>query len=139
MKINDCEGPCMVLAGAGMCNAGRILHHLKQNLWKPETVVIIVGFQAYGSLGRRLLEGEKRVKIFGEQIAVKARIHSLGGFSAHAGRTDLLRWFEPLADNRPRVILTHGEDKGRQALCQGIKEAHGLECELPEYGETYEI
>jgi metallo-beta-lactamase family protein len=139
MKINDCEGPCMVLAGAGMCNAGRILHHLKQNLWRPETVVIIVGFQAYGSLGRRLLEGEKQVKIFGEKIAVKAKIHSLGGFSAHAGRTDLLRWFEPLAGNRPRVILTHGEDKGRTALCQGIKEKHGLECTLPEYGETHEI
>ncbi|MCU0789385.1 MAG: MBL fold metallo-hydrolase [Verrucomicrobia bacterium] len=121
MKINDCEGPCMVLAGAGMCNAGRILHHLKQNLWRPETVVIIVGFQAYDSLGRRLLEGEQQVKIFGEQIAVKAKIHSLGGFSAHAGRTDLLRWFEPLADNRPR------------------KDAHGLDCELPQYGETCEL
>lgn len=129
----------MVLAGAGMCNAGRILHHLKQNLWRPETVVIIVGFQAYGSLGRLLLEGRDKVKIFGEQIAVKAKIHSLGGFSAHAGRTDLLRWFEPLASNRPRVILTHGEEKGRKALCRGIHEKHGLDCKLPEYGETYEI
>ncbi|MCU0770474.1 MAG: MBL fold metallo-hydrolase [Verrucomicrobia bacterium] len=139
MKINDCEGPCMVLAGAGMCNAGRILHHLKQNLWKPETVVIIVGFQAEGSLGRLLVEGEKRVKIFGEQVAVKARVHSLGGFSAHAGRTDLLRWFEPLAATRPRVILTHGETKGRQALCQGIREKHGLDCTLPEYGEMVQM
>jgi len=139
MKINDCEGPCMVLAGAGMCNAGRILHHLKQNLWRPETVVIIVGFQAHGSLGRLLLEGRKQVKIFGEQIAVKARVHSLGGFSAHAGRTDLLRWFEPLAGNRPRVILTHGEDAGRRALCQGIREAHGSECDLPQYGDSIEI
>ncbi len=139
MKINDCEGPCMVLAGAGMCNAGRILHHLKQNLWRPETVVIIVGFQAEGSLGRLLVEGEKRVKIFGEQIAVKAKVHSLGGFSAHAGRTDLLRWFEPLAATRPRVILTHGEARGRQALCQGIQETHGLDCTLPQYGETCEV
>jgi len=139
MRINDCEGPCMVLAGAGMCNAGRILHHLKQNLWREQTVVIIVGFQAHGSLGRLLLEGRKQVKIFGERIAVKAKVHSLGGFSAHAGRTDLLRWFEPLAANRPRVILTHGEDQGRKALCQGITEQHKLNCELPVYGETIEI
>lgn len=138
-KTNECEGPCMVLAGAGMCNAGRILHHLKQNLWRPETVVIIVGFQAHGSLGRLLVEGEKRVKIFGEQIAVKARVHSLGGFSAHAGRSDLLRWFEPLAGNRPQVILTHGEDKGRTALCQAIQERHGLDCTLPQFGETTEV
>jgi metallo-beta-lactamase family protein len=79
------------------------------------------------------------VKIFGERIAVKAKVHTMGGFSAHAGRTDLLRWFEPLAENRPRVILTHGEDKGRKALCEAIKKKHGLDCELPEYGETYEL
>jgi len=139
MKINDVAGPCLVLAGAGMCNAGRILHHLKQNLWRPETVVMIVGYQAHGSLGRLLVEGRDQVKIFGERIAVKAKVHSMGGFSAHAGRTDLLRWFEPLAENRPRVILTHGEDKGRTALCAAIQEKHGLDCELPEYGETYEI
>jgi metallo-beta-lactamase family protein len=139
MRINACEGPCMVLAGAGMCNAGRILHHLKQNLWKPETTVMIVGFQAEGSLGRLLVEGAKRVKIFGEQIAVKARVHSLGGFSAHAGRSDLLRWFEPLAASRPRVILTHGETKGRQALCQAIGDKHGLECTLPAHGDTLEL
>lgn len=139
MKINDCEGPCLVLAGSGMCTAGRILHHLKQNLWRPEAVVIIVGYQAYGSLGRLLLDGKKHVKIFGERIAVKAQIHSMGGFSAHAGRSDLLRWFEPLAENRPRVILTHGEARGRTALCSAIKEKHGLDCELPEFGETYEV
>jgi metallo-beta-lactamase family protein len=139
MKINDAPGPCVVLAGAGMCNAGRILHHLKQNLWRPETVVMIVGYQAHGSLGRLLVEGRDHVKIFGERIAVKAKVHSLGGFSAHAGRTDLLRWFEPLAEGRPRVILTHGEDKGRQALCETIQSEHGLNCDLPEYGETYEL
>jgi metallo-beta-lactamase family protein len=139
MSINDVPGPCVVLAGAGMCNAGRILHHLKQNLWRPETVVLIVGYQAHGSLGRMLVEGVDRVKIFGERIAVKAKVHALGGFSAHAGQTDLLRWFEPLAENRPRVILTHGEDKGRNGLCAAIKSKHGLDCDLPGYGETIEI
>jgi metallo-beta-lactamase family protein len=139
MGINEVAGPCVVLAGAGMCNAGRILHHLKQNLWRPETVVLIVGYQAHGSLGRMLVEGVDQVKIFGERIAVKAKIHSLGGFSAHAGQTDLLRWFEPLAANRPRVILTHGEEKGRTPLCAAIKAKHGLDCDMPEYGQTYEL
>lgn len=137
--INDCECPCMVLAGAGMCHAGRILHHLKANLWKPETVVAIVGYQADGTLGRLLVEGRKQVKIFGERIAVKATIKTMGGFSAHAGQTELLNWFEPLADKRPRVILTHGEDKGRDALAKLIQERHGLPSEKPMMGETLEL
>src|SRR4029434_1652787 len=101
-KINDQPGPCLVMAGAGMCNAGRILHHLKANLWKPDTHLLIVGFQAHGSLGRKLVDGEKVVRIFGEKIAVKAQVHSLGGFSAHAGQTDLLRWFSSIASAKPR-------------------------------------
>ena len=91
--INDVKGACMVLAGAGMCSAGRILHHLKQNLWKPSTSVIIVGYQGRGTLGRLLVEGAEEVSIFGEKIVVKAGVHTLGGFSAHAGQTDLLTWF----------------------------------------------
>ena len=76
--INDVRGACLVMAGAGMCNGGRILHHLRANLWKPSTHVLIVGYQGQGSLGRRLVDGEKEVKIFGETIAVKATIHTLG-------------------------------------------------------------
>jgi len=133
--INNCPGPCLVMAGAGMCNAGRILHHLKQNLWKPETHVIIVGYQAYGSLGRRLVEGEKHVTIHGEKIAVKAKIHTLGGFSAHAGQTDLLNWFRIVAPSRPRVIVTHGEDGPRKQLAKLIQQEHGLKPALPDLGE----
>ncbi len=92
--ISDVRVACVVMAGAGMCNGGRILHHLRANLWKPSTQVLIVGYQAQGSLGRRLVDGEKEGKIFGETIAVKATIHTVGGFSAHAGRTDLMRWFD---------------------------------------------
>jgi metallo-beta-lactamase family protein len=138
-KINDIIGSCLVMAGAGMCTAGRILHHFKQNLWKPETHVIIVGYQAYGSLGRRLVEGEKMVKIFGEQIAVKAHIHTLGGFSAHAGQTDLLKWFEPLAGGRPLVVLTHGEDGPRRELAKQIQQRHGLKPLLPGLREVIEV
>jgi metallo-beta-lactamase family protein len=138
-QINDCPGPCLVMAGAGMCNAGRILHHLKANLWKPETHVIIVGYQAHGSLGRQLVEGEKVVSIHGEKIAVKAKVHTLGGFSAHAGQTDLMDWFNSLAPAKPRVVLTHGEDGPREALAKLIWQKHRLKSELPQMNETIVI
>ena len=138
-KINDQPGPCLVMAGAGMCNAGRILHHLKANLWKPDTHVLIVGYQGEGSLGRRLVNGEKVVRIHGEKIAVKARVHTLGGFSAHAGQTDLLTWFCAIAPCKPRVILVHGEDGPREALAQKIQQRFKLKSTLPGMGETIEL
>jgi metallo-beta-lactamase family protein len=137
--INDVQGACLVMAGAGMCNGGRILHHLRANLWKPSTHVLIVGYQAYGSLGRRLLDGEKEITIFGEKIAVKATIHTLGGFSAHAGQTDLMRWFDVIAPSKPHVVLTHGEDDQRAALARCIQERYGLPSTLPKMGEVIEI
>jgi metallo-beta-lactamase family protein len=127
------------MAGAGMCNAGRILHHLKQNLWRPETHVMIVGFQAEGTIGRLLVEGAKRVPIFGERIAVKARIHTLGGFSAHAGQSDLLRWAGQLAPAKPRFFITHGETKGRDALAAAVTERFQLPAEKPLRGESVEF
>lgn len=139
MKINDVAGPCLIMAGAGMCNAGRILHHLKANLWKPDTHVLIVGYQGDGSLGRRLINGEKLVSIFGEKIAVKAQVHTLGGFSAHAGQSDLLAWFSALAPVKPRVLLTHGEDEPRQVLAQKIQQRFKLKCALPKLMETVEL
>jgi metallo-beta-lactamase family protein len=138
-KINDQPGPCLVMAGAGMCNAGRILHHLKANLWKPETHVVIVGYQGDGSLGRRLVDGEKLVSIFGEKIAVKAQVHTLGGFSAHAGQTDLLGWFNVIAPSRPRVVLTHGENEPREILAQKIQQRFKLQPQLPELNEVIEL
>jgi len=112
-KLNDEPGPCLIMAGAGMCNAGRILHHLKANLWKPESHLVIVGYQSAGTLGRLLVDGAKEISIFGEPIAVKGRVHTLGGFSAHAGQSELLAWFKSLAPSKPRVVLTHGEDRPR--------------------------
>jgi metallo-beta-lactamase family protein len=138
-KINDQPGPCLVMAGAGMCNAGRILHHLKANLWKPETHVIIVGYQGDGSLGRRLVNGEKIVSIFGEKIAVKAQVHTLGGFSAHAGQTDLLAWFNVVAPSQPRVVLTHGENEPREILAKLIQRRYKLKPLLPELNEVVEL
>ena len=139
MKINEQSGPCLVMAGAGMCNAGRILHHLKQNLWKPDTHVLIVGYQSHESLGRRLVEGEKLVRIHGEQIAVKAQVHTLGGFSAHAGQTDLQKWFSVIAPSKPRVILTHGEDGPRGVLAKKIQQQFRLPSKLPKMGDVIEL
>jgi metallo-beta-lactamase family protein len=130
-KINDQPGPCLVMAGAGMCNGGRILHHLKANLWKPETHVLIVGYQGHGSLGRLLIDGTDFVSIHGEKIAVRAQVHTLGGFSAHAGQTDLLTWFSAIAPGEPRVILTHGEDGPRAALARKIEQKFRLKSTLP--------
>ncbi len=137
--INNQNGPCLVMAGAGMCNAGRILHHLRQNLWRPETHVLIVGYQGRGSLGRQLVEGAKSVRIHGEPIAVRAKVHTLGGFSAHAGQTDLLNWFSVIAPSKPRVVVAHGEDGPRQALAKRIHERHGLKPVLPMLGDVIEF
>jgi metallo-beta-lactamase family protein len=139
MKINDQPGPCLVMAGAGMCNAGRIVHHLKANLSKPDTHVLIVGYQSRDSLGRRLVEGAKMVSIHGEKVAVKAQVHTLGGFSAHAGQTDLLTWFSAIAPSKPRVILTHGENDQRGALAKKIQQRFRLPSRIPAMGETVEM
>jgi metallo-beta-lactamase family protein len=122
-----------------MCNAGRILHHFKAHLWKPDTHVLMVGYQGYGSLGRVLVDGAKTVTIHGEKVRVAAAMHTLSGFSAHAGQTDLLSWLEAMAPARPRLVLTHGEDDGRQALAQKAGERFGLEAVLPAMGDTVEV
>jgi metallo-beta-lactamase family protein len=122
-----------------MCNGGRILHHLKHNLWQPETNVLIVGYQAAGTLGRLLVEGARRVRIFDEEIAVKAAIHTLGGFSAHAGQTELLDWLAPMAPTHPQVLLTHGEEHARTALAQRIAERFAITAELPLLYDVVEV
>ena len=137
--LNTLEGPMLIIAGAGMCNAGRILHHLRNHLQKPSTTVIIVGYQAEGSLGRMLVEKRPVVRIFGEELSVAASVHSLGGFSAHAGQTDLMKWFGCVAHAKPKVALTHGEAKGREPLAKLIEQRHGLKPLLPTFGEAIEL
>ena len=137
--LNDEKGPCMILAGAGMCNGGRILHHLAHNISNPNTHVVIVGFQSYGSLGRRLVERAEKISIFGEQKVVRAQVHTLNGFSAHAGQTDLLKWFSYLAPSKPKVVITHGEDRPRKALAACIEERYRITPTLPEIGDSIEL
>lgn len=138
-KLNDMPGPLLILAGAGMCNGGRIVHHLRHNLWRPETTVLIVGYQAEGSLGRQLVDGKKVVNVLGDKIIVRAAIHTLGGFSAHAGQSELLRWLGSLVPSRPRVVLTHGEEQARQALGRLIAERHQLSAIYPALGDAVEV
>jgi metallo-beta-lactamase family protein len=106
--INAARDRAIVVAGSGMCNGGRILHHLKHNLWRPECHVVITSFQAPGTLGRALVDRAPYVRIHGEEIRVAAAIHTLGGLSAHADQRDLLRWYSSFAP-RPPVYLVHGE------------------------------
>lgn len=138
-QINDQSGPFLVMAGAGMCNGGRILNHLRNNLWRPETHVVFVGYQGHGSLGRRLVDGAGRVTIYGEKIAVKARVHTLGGFSAHAGQSDLLDWLSTMVPAKPRVVLVHGENRSRVALAERIEERFALAPVMPGMREIVEI
>jgi metallo-beta-lactamase family protein len=137
--LNDTRGPCLIMAGAGMCTGGRILHHLRHNLARGGTTVIFVGYQGHGSLGRMLVDGKKVVTIFGEKIPVRASVHTMGGLSGHAGQSDLLRWLGSFADSRPRVFLTHGEERGRKPLGKLIKDRYKLRVDYPGMRETIEL
>jgi metallo-beta-lactamase family protein len=137
--INALNHGTVVMAGSGMCNGGRIVHHLRLNLWKPDTRVVIVGFQAQGTLGRRLVDGQKHVRILGDEINVKASIHTLGGFSAHAGQSGLLEWARSFSPKPERLILTHGEPTARDALREKIKAEIGVDAERPLMFDTYEL
>jgi len=138
-RLNEVPGPCLIMAGSGMCTGGRIVHHLRNNLYKPETVVLIVGFQSPGTLGRRLVDGAKEVTIFGEPVAVKASIHTLGGFSAHADQAGLLEWVGAVAPSRPRLIVTHGEERARATFGKLVRSRFGLRPEIPKLDETIEV
>jgi metallo-beta-lactamase family protein len=132
-------GPWLVLAGAGMCTGGRIMHHLQNHLPDPTTLVLMVGYQSRGSLGRQLLDGARSVKVAGQSVDVRAKVHLFGGLSGHAGQSDLLNWVGSMAASRPRVILTHGEDMQRNALGKAIQSRFGLKSESPRYLETITI
>jgi len=132
--INKSEGSAIIIAGNGMCTAGRIRHHLKHNLWRPGTSLVIVGFQAQGSTGRQIVDGAKQVRILGETVSVKAKVFTIGGFSAHADQNDLLEWVGHFESN-PRVFLVHGEPSASEALAAKIRERLGLDVYIPKWKE----
>lgn len=138
-RLNAQHGPMAILAGSGMCNGGRILHHLKHNLSNPNANVLFVGYQGEGSTGRLLVDGARSLRMFGEDILVRARIHTLNGFSAHAGQTDLIHWLSSLVPSKPRIVLTHGENMPRQALQSKIMQKFRLPSLLPNLFDTIEL
>ncbi|MCG5501446.1 MBL fold metallo-hydrolase RNA specificity domain-containing protein [Ectothiorhodospira lacustris] len=135
MAINRIKSGAIIIAGAGMCTGGRIRHHLKYNLWRKQNHVVIVGFQARGSLGRMLVDGVQRVKLLGSEVAVKAQIHTLGGFSAHAGQRQLVAWAKGFKD-KPVFYMVHGEPRARDALANLLRQEHGIDARVPAYEET---
>jgi metallo-beta-lactamase family protein len=137
--LNESWDPCVIIAGSGMCEGGRIVHHLRHNLWRRGTAVVLVGYMAEGTLGRKLADGADQVFIFNDPIAVRADIHRLDGFSAHAGRSELLAWPEKMMKGRPRLVLTHGEDGPRAALAAGLKDRYGVAAELPMRGDVIHL
>lgn len=138
--INDAHGPFIVIAGSGMCTAGRIMHHLRNNIDDPMSHFVIVGYQARGSLGRRLVDGAENISIMGDYKQVRAKIHTLGGFSAHAGQADLVKWYQAVArGGKPTLFLTHGEDDARTALQVLLRDTYGVNAHLPIYAERLEV
>lgn len=139
MELNQDKTPKIIISASGMCEAGRIKHHLKWNLWRPECTVLFVGYQAEGTLGRRILSGEKTVKIFGEEIGVNAEIRHLNAFSGHADQKGILDWIENIEKKPKKIFLVHGEYEGQKILQSIIESRFGIETVIPERDEKYYI
>ena len=131
MALNQIQGGAVIMAGSGMCTGGRVRHHLKHNLWRPESSVVFVGYAARGTLARRIIDGAARVRIFGEEIPVAARIHTIGGFSAHADTDELYDWYRHTG--RPATtVLVHGEEEAMTAFARRLGKNRVL---MPQMGD----
>ena len=133
------DGPAIIISASGMATGGRILHHLKLRLPDERNSVIFVGYQAHGTKGRRLVEGEKEIKIHGEWIPVKAHISRVSGLSAHADAGEMMAWLSRREREPEKVVLVHGEYEAQQAFALRLKEEYGWEASIPELGETLSI
>lgn len=134
MAINKIKSGAIIIAGSGMCTGGRIRHHFKHRIWQESSTLVFIGFQAFGTLGRRLVDGQKKIQLFGDEFIVRARIETLGGFSAHAGQSELLQWATHFKD-KPRMILVHGEAQALDALAKKFWDEHAIRCTVPALGE----
>ncbi|MEW6442782.1 MAG: MBL fold metallo-hydrolase [bacterium] len=129
--LNELAGPVIIISASGMCDAGRIKHHLKHSLWRPENHVVIIGFQAQGTLGRKLVEGARKVRIFREDVSVMAKVHTLGGFSAHADQQGLLGWLGRMDPPAGQVFVVHGEESISVEFAGKLKEVLGPSVRVP--------
>ena len=119
MTINEISSGAIIIAGSGMCSGGRIHHHLKNNIWRPGCHLVIVGFQAYGTLGRRIVDGADEIKLWGQKYPVRATVHTIGGLSAHADQRDLIEWYAAF-EGRPPLYLVHGEERSQKVLVEAL-------------------
>lgn len=138
MAINRIRSGAIIIAGSGMCNGGRIVHHMRNNLPLESTQLIIPGYQARGSMGRRLVEGASRVRIHGKDVQVRAQIHTIGGLSAHADQRDLGRWYSGMQDSPP-VMLVHGEEEPQKALAAHLHERYGAQVDRAKPGQIVDL
>jgi len=137
--INNIRGSCLIMAGSGMCTGGRVKHHLVQNISRPESTIIFVGYQAHGTLGRQILEGKELVRIHGKQYKVRAQIEAIHGFSAHADKDGLFRWISHLREGPQTIFLTHGELDSAEIFSRRIKESKGWKVRIPEYMQSFDL
>jgi len=135
MAINQIDGGAVIMAGSGMCTGGRVRHHLKHNLWNHKNSVVFVGYAAHGTLARRIIDGEERVRIFGEEIPVRASIHTIGGFSAHADQAELLDWHRHTG-HPETTFLVHGEEDSMNSFAKKLK---GARVEMPGLHQSYAL
>lgn len=138
MKINDISQGAIIIAGSGMCNGGRILHHLKRNIERPECHIIITGFQAEGTLGREIVEGRKEVRLHGRSYRVRAQLHTIGGLSAHGDRSDLLRWLKSW-EGSPQVMIVHGEEGVKESFKGFLRDELSVEALIPKPGDRLDL
>jgi metallo-beta-lactamase family protein len=138
-EINLLKSPAIIMATSGMCTAGRIKHHLRQNITRAESTILFVGYQVRGTLGRHILEGPPQVRIHGRHWPVRARVEQIHGFSGHADREALLRWLA--AFNKPprQLFLTHGEEEAALSLADHVRDEMGWEVQVPHYQEAVEL
>jgi metallo-beta-lactamase family protein len=135
-ELNGRRDPCIIIAASGMCESGRILHHLKHNIEDPRTTILIIGFQAPDTLGRRLVEGQTEVRILDQQLQRKAEVVVLNGFSSHADRNDLLALLGPLLGKTAKLRLVHGDPDQSEALAQALREKGFADVAIPQAGDT---
>ena len=138
-EINETPGPGIIISASGMCNAGRIKHHLRHNLYREGAAVVFTGYQGVGTPGRKLVDGAKTLNLFGELVYVKAKIFTIGGFSGHAGQSQILQWVEQIAHPDLRIVLIHGEIKAQQTLAKLLQSRFGITPTIPAYLEELEL
>lgn len=135
--LNERKESSIIIAASGMCEAGRIRHHLKHNLWRKDSTIIFVGYQAEGTLGRRLLDGAKKVRLFGKEISVEARIEMIEGFSGHADKEGLLKWIERFNRKPKKIFIVHGEEDAMIEFSEEINRRFNIETVIPSRGESF--